>query len=404
MIGIAVDRKSAGDGRQHADQRAHRDVDIAGDDHQRHADGGHGDIGIAGEEADEVGAAEEARVDQPDHHEQKHDRPPAAPAPGHRSEDVAQRRTGTGRAMPRIRAVMRRPPRPGRRRSSPRPRYPVWRPPRRSSATIRPPRMTSTRSLMPSTSGSSLEIIRMASPWPASSAHQRVDLRLGADVDAARRLVEDQDARARSPAIWPSTTFCWLPPESCRTICSGPRARIAEAADRIAAPAASPRRGRPGARRRDRGRARPARRSRAIGHAAGSAPARRGPPAHRRCPGSRACARRRDARPACRRAGSRPMSPGVMPKMVQGELGAARADQAGEAEDLAGAQVEARRRAARRRARRLRAARARRRPARSSAFGNSSSMARPTIIGDQRRPRRPRRSAGCRRWRRRAAP
>ena len=60
---------------------------------------------------------------------------------------------------------------------------------------MRPPCMTSTRSLMPSTSGSSLEIIRIAMPCCGELAHQRVDLGLGADVDAARRLVHDQDAR-----------------------------------------------------------------------------------------------------------------------------------------------------------------------------------------------------------------
>ena len=55
--------------------------------------------------------------------------------------------------------------------------------------------MTSTRSLMPSTSGSSLEIIRIAMPCLREPAHQRVDLGLGADVDAAGRLVHDQDPR-----------------------------------------------------------------------------------------------------------------------------------------------------------------------------------------------------------------
>ena len=55
--------------------------------------------------------------------------------------------------------------------------------------------MTSTRSLMPSTSGSSLEIIRIATPVGRELAHQAMDLGLGADVDAARRLVEDEQLR-----------------------------------------------------------------------------------------------------------------------------------------------------------------------------------------------------------------
>ena len=48
---------------------------------------------------------------------------------------------------------------------------------------------------MPSTSGSSLEIMMIAMPFARKLAHQAVDLGLGADVDAARRLVHDEDAR-----------------------------------------------------------------------------------------------------------------------------------------------------------------------------------------------------------------
>ena len=47
--------------------------------------------------------------------------------------------------------------------------------------------------IMPITSGSSEEIIRMAAPARVELARQLVDPRLGADVDAARRLIEDQD-------------------------------------------------------------------------------------------------------------------------------------------------------------------------------------------------------------------
>ena len=58
---------------------------------------------------------------------------------------------------------------------------------------MRPSRMTSTRSQMPMTSGSSLEITMHAdAAFGASSSMMPVDLRLGADVDAAGRLVEDQ--------------------------------------------------------------------------------------------------------------------------------------------------------------------------------------------------------------------
>ena len=60
---------------------------------------------------------------------------------------------------------------------------------------IRPSCITAMRSLTPITSSMSLEIISTATPASASAAHQPVDLGLGADVDAARRLVEDHHLR-----------------------------------------------------------------------------------------------------------------------------------------------------------------------------------------------------------------
>ena len=48
---------------------------------------------------------------------------------------------------------------------------------------------------MPSSSGSSDEIMMMPAPRCGQPVHQVVDLDLGADVDAARGLVEDEDAR-----------------------------------------------------------------------------------------------------------------------------------------------------------------------------------------------------------------
>ena len=47
-------------------------------------------------------------------------------------------------------------------------------------------------------------------------AQDRVDLRLGADVDAARRLV-DEEHRGLTASSFASATFCWLPPESVDT-------------------------------------------------------------------------------------------------------------------------------------------------------------------------------------------
>ena len=56
--------------------------------------------------------------------------------------------------------------------------------------------MTTTRSLMPRTSSMSELTIRMVMPCVGQRGHVAVDLGLGADVDAARRLVEDQHLRA----------------------------------------------------------------------------------------------------------------------------------------------------------------------------------------------------------------
>ena len=60
-------------------------------------------------------------------------------------------------------------------------------------------------------------------------AHQAVDLRLRADIDAARRLVEDHDLRASSTATSPAPPSAGCRPTGCRPACrsrpSGCRAR-----------------------------------------------------------------------------------------------------------------------------------------------------------------------------------
>ena len=53
---------------------------------------------------------------------------------------------------------------------------------------------------------------------------QFVDFLLGADVDAARRLVEQEDTRLVASHL-PMTIFCWLPPESVATTWSMPAHR-----------------------------------------------------------------------------------------------------------------------------------------------------------------------------------
>ena len=53
-----------------------------------------------------------------------------------------------------------------------------------------------------------------------------IDLAARADIDAAGRLLEDEELRRRRPASATTQTFCWLPPESVRIFCSGPRVRM----------------------------------------------------------------------------------------------------------------------------------------------------------------------------------
>ena len=56
-----------------------------------------------------------------------------------------------------------------------------------------------------------------AVPCVGELAQQPVDLLLGADVDAARRVVEQDDARRSVISHLAMTTFCWLPPDSVAT-------------------------------------------------------------------------------------------------------------------------------------------------------------------------------------------
>ena len=63
---------------------------------------------------------------------------------------------------------------------------------------MRPSRITSTRSASRRISGSSDETTMIAATFRGQRLDQVVDLGLGADVDAARRLVEEQDL-ARPP-------------------------------------------------------------------------------------------------------------------------------------------------------------------------------------------------------------
>ena len=83
---------------------------------------------------------------------------------------------------------------------------------RSSSPTIVPPCITAMRSLMPRISGSSDEIITIASPPPASSLISRWISALAPTstpcVGSSRISTAGDAASQRA-----SATFCWLPPE-----------------------------------------------------------------------------------------------------------------------------------------------------------------------------------------------
>ena len=63
------------------------------------------------------------------------------------------------------------------------------------------------RSQTVSSSGSSLEVTMMPSPCAAELVHQAIELGLGADVDAARRIVEQQHLGLRQQPAADDRTF-----------------------------------------------------------------------------------------------------------------------------------------------------------------------------------------------------
>ena len=108
-----------------------------------------------------------------------------------------------------------------------------------SSATSRPRRMTSTRCARPITSSSSDEISRTPRPVGGERGEEVVDRALGADVDAARRLVGDHDLRVAEQHPREQHLLLVAARERCRPAPSS--SRRARRSDRA-------RRGRPGAR------------------------------------------------------------------------------------------------------------------------------------------------------------
>ena len=90
---------------------------------------------------------------------------------------------------------------------------------RLNSATRRLLRITRMRSLMPRTSGSSLEIMRMPRPCCASSLSRRWISAL-APTSTPRVGSSTMSILGLLASHLPTTTFCWLPPESLFTTCS----------------------------------------------------------------------------------------------------------------------------------------------------------------------------------------
>ena len=165
-----------------------------------------------------------------------------------------------------------------------------------------------------------------------------MDLRLGADIDAARRLVQDQD-RGLVISQRAISTFCWLPPREVvdglverrrldRGACRGACAVLVESAC-VTKPTW-------------RGSGRTAICMFSSTRVIRNSPLPCGPRSAAPCRGpSPSSASHRDRLAVDR--GSSPAVAGVTPKMASATFGPARADQAGEAQDLARAQRRTRR-------------------------------------------------------------
>ena len=221
------------------DERADRQVDAAADDHEGHADRDHADrpTACAGCSRrlslvqEDVAGRVTAPTTQQDHqHADQAEVAHARPSP---SRAAAARRRARRRASAAARPLRRRVVTPAARsarsltgslrRSAALPSM------TRSSTVVlvelvgrrlvddRPSRITSTRSARPSTSGTSLETSSTPTPVVGQPADDARRARPG------RRRRRRGSARRAAAAWWPpssqrpSTTFCWLPPDSVRT-------------------------------------------------------------------------------------------------------------------------------------------------------------------------------------------
>ena len=208
------------------DDRADREVDVPGQHDERLPDGHDRDDGHAGADAGERPGREVVRdLGREEHGDRDDDQDEdqlaellRADVPQHGCIMAAARGRRLGRSCRSGRASW--PIAAARTRS--------WVASARSRIAIcRPSRMTRMRSLVASTSGRSELIRMMADPFvrPArrSSGGPRPS---SADVDAARRLVEDRARGAGCSSHLLSTTFCWLPPDSVATGTRTDAARI----------------------------------------------------------------------------------------------------------------------------------------------------------------------------------
>src|SRR5829696_1386140 len=203
----------AGHERGEPDDRADRQVDVARDDHQRLADGEDREDRSVEREVAQRRGLDEARLEDAGDGDQQRERDDDAELAD--AEDpldeapraLALERGGGGGHAASASAV------PVARRMM----LSSVASARDSSPVRRPSCMTSTRSAMPSTSGSSLEIISTATPWPASSDISRCTSAL---VPTSIPRVGSSTISSFGPVAshLPSTTFCWLPPDSVPTL------------------------------------------------------------------------------------------------------------------------------------------------------------------------------------------
>src|SRR4051795_6030186 len=194
------------------DDRADRQVDVARDDHERLADGEDREDRRVEREVAQRRRLDEARLEDAGDRDQQRERDDDAELAD--AEDAFDQAVGAlalegggggGHAAASTWPVARRMT-PSSSASA-----------RDNSPVSRPSCMTSTRSAMPSTSGSSLEIISTASPWPASSLISRWTSDF---VPTSMPRVGSSTISTFGPVAshFPRTTFCWLPPDNVPTL------------------------------------------------------------------------------------------------------------------------------------------------------------------------------------------